>query len=217
MKMAINDTKELQGVTGGAENVNKMRKSGDNKQCYRCGKSNHVSDDCYFKTTKCNNCGKIGHIYRKCKQEKVRKKRRNQNKKSKQEKKNAKVKQKQMRKKVNDELEDMVKRGILSPIEWSDWAAPIVPIPKSDGSVRICGDFKVTVNLNLNVDLYHLPTIDNMLATMAEVNSQKSISKPHIFKWKKEMIAKSFMHQYTKGAICFQLFGIRFFLGRSHF
>ena len=74
MEMAIKDTKEQQGATGGAENVNKMRKSGDNKPCYRCGKSNHVSDDCNFKNTKCNNCGKIGHIYRKCKQEKVRRK-----------------------------------------------------------------------------------------------------------------------------------------------
>ena len=49
-----------------------------------------------------------------------------------------------MHKKVNDELDNMVKRGILSPIEWSDWAAPIAPILKSDGSVRIYGDFKVT-------------------------------------------------------------------------
>ena len=57
-----------------------------------------------------------------------------------------------MCKKVNDELDNMVKRAILSPIEWSDWAAPIVPILNSDGSVRICGDFKVTVNPHLNVD-----------------------------------------------------------------
>ena len=61
----------------------------------------------------------------------------------------------------------MVKRGVLSPIEWSDWAAPIVRILKSDGSVRICRDFKVTVNPHLNVDSYPLPIIDNMLATMA--------------------------------------------------
>ena len=94
MEMAIKDTKELQGATGGAENVNKMRKSGDNKPCYRCGKSNHVSDDCYFKNTKCNNCGKIGHIYCKCKQEKVRRKKRNQDQKSKQEKEKRKSKTK---------------------------------------------------------------------------------------------------------------------------
>ena len=92
MEMAIKDTKELQGAMGVAENVNKMRNSGDNKPCYRCGKSNHVSDDCYFKNTKCNNCGKIGHIYRKCKQEKVQKKKRNQDQKSKQKKPKGKTK-----------------------------------------------------------------------------------------------------------------------------
>ena len=72
-----------------------------------------------------------------------------------------------MRKKVNGELDSMVKRGILSSIEWSDWAAPIAPIQKSDGSVRICGDFKVIVNPHLNVNSYPLPTIDSILATMA--------------------------------------------------
>ena len=70
MEMTIKDTKELHGATDGAWNVNKMRKSWDNKQCWRCCKSNHVSYDCYFKNTKCNNCGKIGHIYRKCKKKK---------------------------------------------------------------------------------------------------------------------------------------------------
>ena len=94
MEMTIKDTNEQQGATGGAENVNKMRKSGDNKPCYRCSKSNHVSNDCYFKNTKCSICGKIGHIYRKCKQEKVRRKKRNQDQKSKQEKEKRKGKTK---------------------------------------------------------------------------------------------------------------------------
>ena len=40
------------------------------------------------------------------------------------------------------EHDRLVKYGILTPVEVADWAAPIVPILKSDKkSVRICGNF----------------------------------------------------------------------------
>ena len=42
-------------------------------------------------------------------------------------------------------------------MEFSQWAAPIVPIVKGDGTIRICGDYKLTVNraaVNLLSDRY---------------------------------------------------------------
>ncbi|KAJ8019091.1 hypothetical protein HOLleu_42544 [Holothuria leucospilota] len=42
--------------------------------------------------------------------------------------------------KVGDELERMVKSGILEKVDYSNWASPIVPVRKTDGTVRICGD-----------------------------------------------------------------------------
>lgn len=57
-----------------------------------------------------------------------------------------------MRSKVEAELDKLEKDGIISKVDFSDWASPIVPVLKKDGSVRICGDFKVTVNPVLQVD-----------------------------------------------------------------
>jgi hypothetical protein len=67
-----------------------------------------------------------------------------------------------MRPKVEKELEKLERDGIISKIEISDWSSPIVPVLKKDGSVRICGDFKVTVNQVLQVDQYPLPRIDDI-------------------------------------------------------
>ena len=52
-----------------------------------------------------------------------------------------------MRGKVEEELDRLVAEGTLVPIDYSDWAATIVAVVKSDKkSVRICGDFRMTVN-----------------------------------------------------------------------
>jgi len=53
--------------------------------------------------------------------------------------------------KVETEIWRLVKSNILLPIDQSEWAIPIVPILKPDGTVRICGDFKITINPVLEV------------------------------------------------------------------
>ena len=42
------------------------------------------------------------------------------------------------------ELERLEREGVIEPVQFSDWAAPIVPVVKRDGSIWICGDYKVT-------------------------------------------------------------------------
>ena len=49
----------------------------------------------------------------------------------------------------------------------SEWATPIVPILKPDKKVRICGDFKFTINPALDVDRYPLPKLEELLATVS--------------------------------------------------
>jgi hypothetical protein len=54
-----------------------------------------------------------------------------------------------MKEKVEAELDRKGKLRILEKIEIADWAAPIGPVVKPDNSVRICGDYKVTINPHL--------------------------------------------------------------------
>ena len=54
-----------------------------------------------------------------------------------------------LREKVETELGRLESTGIISPVQFCDWATPIVPVMKSNGTIRICGDFKVTINLFL--------------------------------------------------------------------
>ncbi|XP_075159734.1 uncharacterized protein K02A2.6 isoform X1 [Haematobia irritans] len=68
---------------------------------------------------------------------------------------------------VEDELERLVQEGLLKPVSASDWATPIVVVPKKDTQVRLCGDYKITINPVLKVDEYPLPSVDELFSCMA--------------------------------------------------
>ena len=48
--------------------------------------------------------------------------------------------------KACDELDNLQAKGVIVPVKFSSWAAPVVPIIKRDGNVRLCGDYKLTIN-----------------------------------------------------------------------
>ena len=47
-----------------------------------------------------------------------------------------------LRHKVELELQRLVEQRVIEPVESSEWAAPMVPVLKPDGTVRICGDYR---------------------------------------------------------------------------
>lgn len=64
---------------------------------------------------------------------------------------------------VERKIEQMVRAGILRRVRHSEWASPIVIVPKKDGDVRICSDFRSTINKVLNIDQYPLPKPDDIV------------------------------------------------------
>lgn len=63
-----------------------------------------------------------------------------------------------LRDQVNKELNRMIETGILTPVKHSRWATPLTIVPKPDGSLRLCGDYRNTVNAACLAETYPLPT-----------------------------------------------------------
>ena len=72
-----------------------------------------------------------------------------------------------LREKVENELNRLENSGIIEPAQFSEWATPIVLVLKPDGSVRVCGDYKLTVNQAAKLDPYPLPRIEDLFARLA--------------------------------------------------
>ena len=62
----------------------------------------------------------------------------------------------------------MEQSGVIEKVNYSDWATPVVPVPKPDGSVRLCGDFKVTVNPVLSIDKHPIPKPEDLLTVLTD-------------------------------------------------
>ena len=60
---------------------------------------------------------------------------------------------------VKEGLEDLLKAGFIRIIDYPDWLANIVVVPKKSGKVRICIDFR-DLNKATPKDDYPLPSID---------------------------------------------------------
>ena len=74
-----------------------------------------------------------------------------------------------LRDKVEKELLQLQEEGTLEPVEFAEWAAPIVAVLKRDRtSVRICGDFSVTVNPVSRLDRYPIPKIEDLFAKLSK-------------------------------------------------
>ena len=71
--------------------------------------------------------------------------------------------------------------GELVPIEKSEWAAPVV-VSEKDGGIRICGNFRVSINPFLYPEVYPLPTPEEMFSTLANGESYTKLDLARAYK-----------------------------------
>ncbi|XP_064475711.1 uncharacterized protein K02A2.6-like [Ornithodoros turicata] len=69
--------------------------------------------------------------------------------------------------KVDEALDKLVEQGILEPVRHSSWATPIVPVVKKNGAIRVCGDYKSSVNSVVRWETYPLPTPEELFSKLS--------------------------------------------------
>ena len=65
------------------------------------------------------------------------------------------------------EVERMRSMDVIEPASW-EWASPVVMVPKPDGSVRFCIDFR-KLNLMTIKDAYPIPRMDECIVSLGVV------------------------------------------------
>lgn len=65
------------------------------------------------------------------------------------------------------ELENLVKAGFLVPVKFSEWATPLVVVPKPNNEIRLCVDCKVSITCALRTEHYPLPKIKDIFACLS--------------------------------------------------
>lgn len=86
-----------------------------------------------------------------------------------------------LRDKIEQELKRLVETGVIEPVNHSEWGTPIVPVVKPNGEIRICGDYKTTLNPATITDSYPLPRIDDMFGSLSGGKSFSKMDLAHAY------------------------------------
>ena len=73
-----------------------------------------------------------------------------------------------MHSKVEKELERLTNEGIIEPVRFADWVAPIVPVIKRDKeTMHTCGDYKLTVNTASKLEQYPISRTEDLFTVLS--------------------------------------------------
>ncbi len=86
-----------------------------------------------------------------------------------------------MKHKVEKELERLQQLGIIESMKFSDWATPITPVLKDDGTVHICGDYKLTINQAAKLETYPIPRVEDLFSMLAGGKTFTKLDMSHAY------------------------------------
>ncbi len=116
-----------------------------------------------------------------------------------------------LRSKVEAELERLLSLGIISNVETAKVnTTPIVPVLKPSGQVRICGDFKVSVNQYLDLTQYPLPHIEEVFKRLSGGQVFSKLDQPDAYLQfelddgsKRHVVITTHRGLYRSNSLCF--------------
>ena len=115
-----------------------------------------------------------------------------------------------LREAIEKELSRPQRDSIVEPVDHSDWATPIVPVRKQDGTVRICGDYKITVNKVCKGDNHPICRIEDLAYALSGGDKFTKLDLSHAYtqlqldeESRKYMTINTHKALFTYNRLCF--------------
>lgn len=86
-----------------------------------------------------------------------------------------------LREDLEAELTRLEREGIIVRVNSSDWATPIVPVLKTNRQLRVCGDFKITLNQFLIINRHPIPRVMDLASKMGKAKIFSKLDLAHAY------------------------------------
>lgn len=86
-----------------------------------------------------------------------------------------------MRANVDEEIDRLLDEGIILPVKYAEWAAPVVLILKPSSTVKLCGDYKLAVNTVASLEQYSIPIVEDLFAALSGGKQFSKLDMSHAY------------------------------------
>ena len=105
---------------------------------------------------------------------------------------------------VEEDLKKFRREGIIAPVQFSEWIAPIMPLIRQSGASCVCEDYKLKVNQVYHVKTYPLPHVEDLFACLSGGGIFTTLHMFHIYNCHWRMSQINTYYKYTQGFLSIQ-------------